>query len=123
MNSLDAAFNFQETALRLRAQRQELLAANIANSDTPNYKARDIDFASALKNAAANNNSNQPATTIAKPSEILYRSLAQGSVDGNTVDTDVERNQFTDNAIRYEASLNFINGDIKDLLSVIQNNG
>jgi flagellar basal-body rod protein FlgB len=122
MNNLDAAFNFQETALRLRAQRQELLASNIANSDTPNYKARDIDFASALKNAMANNN-NQSTTASAQPSEILYRGLVQGSVDGNTVDTDVERNQFTDNAIRYEASLNFLSGDIKNLLSVIQNNG
>ncbi len=143
MNRLDAAFNFHETALRLRGQRQELLAANVANADTPNYKARDFNFASALKNAIAstgdNNNTPSAAMTLTNaghidnnqlstnsPSdqpEILYRGLIQGSVDGNSVDVDVERNQFTDNAIRYEASLNFMSGDIKELLSVIQNNG
>jgi flagellar basal-body rod protein FlgB len=125
MNRLDTAFNFHESALRLRAQRQELLAANVANADTPNYKARDFNFAAALKNAMASTAEQDAmgtSRTSAEP-DILYRGLIQGSVDGNSVDVDVERNQFTDNAIRYEASLNFISGDIKALLSVIQNNG
>lgn len=142
MNSLDAAFNFQETALRLRAQRQEILAANVANADTPNYKARDFDFAAALKQATeGSSQSARPSTGALKthpahldfavatnnpfPSgpALLYRNPYQGSVDGNTVDVDAERSQFTDNAIRYEASLTSISGDIKDLMSIIQNNG
>jgi len=141
MNSLDAAFNFQENALRLRAQRQEILAANVANADTPNYKARDFDFASALKQAtsAGTNGGSTTAAVKTHPAHLdfavattnpfssgpalLYRGAVQGSVDGNTVDVDMERNHFTDNAIRYEASLNSISGDIKDLMSIIQNNG
>jgi flagellar basal-body rod protein FlgB len=142
MNSLDAAFNFHETALRLRAQRQELLASNVANADTPNYKARDFDFAAALKQATTNSATNTAApiaSATTNPAhiafsqsnndpfssgpKILYRASVQDSLDGNTVDVDVERNQFTDNAIRYQASLNMVSGDIKDLLSIIQNNG
>lgn len=139
MNALDASFNFHESSLRIRAQRQELLAGNIANADTPNYKARDLDFSAALKSAILN--SNQPATlgntmkpvatspmhigannaaTPADTTDIQYRGILQGSVDGNTVDMDVERNQFADNAIRYEASVIMISGKIKQMLSAIQ---
>ncbi|HWU34653.1 MAG TPA: flagellar basal body rod protein FlgB [Methylovorus sp.] len=139
MNRLDAALAFQQSALRVRAQRQELIAANIANADTPNYKARDINFNDALNNALSGNDAssslgvNKTASThldgdptsvdyvpTGKPGEPMFRPLIQGSVDGNTVDMDVERNQFADNAIRYEASLNMINGQIKKLLSAIQ---
>jgi len=139
MNNLDALFGFNQTALKVREQRQELLAANIANSDTPNYKARDIDFSSALKKALESSgldSSNSPglATTSALhlgangstqaaagiSGDVLYRKSAQDSVDGNTVDGDVERSQFTDNAIRYEASLTMLKSDIKDMLSAIQ---
>lgn len=136
MDKLDNAFSFHESALRLRAQRQEVLAANIANADTPNYKARDFDFAAALNNAmsgAASTNSIAPSTTSekhiggatgdsipSKPGDVQYRKILQGSVDGNTVDMDVERNQFADNAIRYEASLIMINGQIKKMLAAIQ---
>jgi len=142
MNNLDAAFNFHETALRLRAQRQEILASNVANADTPNYKARDFDFAAALKQATANSATNNAAPIASATTnsahiafsqsnndpfstgpKILYRPSVQDSLDGNTVDVDVERNQFTDNAIRYQASLNMVSGEIKDLLSIIQNNG
>jgi flagellar basal-body rod protein FlgB len=139
MNNLDALFGFHQTALKVREQRQELLAANIANSDTPNYKARDIDFAKALKGALANNTQTAgPNGTVSTSSpmhltpdgskagsvgdfgEVLYRSSIQGSVDGNTVDGDVERNAFTDNAIRYEASLTMLKSDIRDMLTAIQ---
>lgn len=139
MNRLDAALAFQQSALRVRAQRQELIAANIANADTPNYKARDINFNDALNNALSGNDTSsalgisKTATAhldadptsvdyvpTGKPGEPMFRPLIQGSVDGNTVDMDVERNQFADNAIRYEASLNMINGQIKKLLSAIQ---
>ena len=139
MNALDASFNFHESSLRLRAQRQELLAGNIANADTPNYKARDLDFSAALKSAVSNNsqsvtlgNTMKPvatsamhigannAATPADATDIQYRGILQGSVDGNTVDMDVERNQFADNAIRYEASVMMISGKIKQMLSAIQ---
>ena len=130
---LDDALRFHQTALGLRAQRQQLLASNIANADTPNYKARDVDFSKALQGALERNGA--PAQPMARTAsghlapqgkvtigglEPQYRTTVQGSVDGNTVDMDVERNQFTDNAIRYEASLTMINGQIKKLLTAIQ---
>lgn len=130
---LDDTLRFHETALSLRAQRQQLLASNIANADTPNYKARDVDFSKALQGALARNGAPaEPMARTAPPHlapqgkvtigglEPQYRTTVQGSVDGNTVDMDVERNQFTDNAIRYEASLTMINGQIKKLLTAIQ---
>lgn len=134
---LDDYLRFNETALNLRAQRQQLLASNIANADTPNYKARDIDFARALqasmggrpvKLSSVDLALTSPGHIAGKPaggggiggSPLLYRTVAQGSVDGNTVDMDVERNQFTDNAVRYEAGVNFVNGQIKTLLAAVQ---
>jgi flagellar basal-body rod protein FlgB len=130
---LDEALRFQQTALSLRAQRQQLLASNIANADTPNYKARDVDFSKALQNAltssgtppdalvktAANHLSVQGLPTIGGI-QAQYRGTVQASVDGNTVDMDVERNQFTDNALRYEAGVTFVAHQIKGLLTAIQ---
>lgn len=131
----DQYLGFHETALSLRAQRQELLASNIANADTPNYKARDIDFNSALQNALASKGSAGPLSTtnnghmgrgaptgdmLANGTPVLYRGVVQGSVDGNTVDMDVERNQFADNGLRYEAGITMINHQIKGLLAAIQ---
>jgi flagellar basal-body rod protein FlgB len=133
VGKLDEALRFHQTALGLRAQRQQLLASNIANADTPNYKARDVDFTKALQGALER--SGAPAGELAKTApghlpaqgkvaigglEPQYRTVVQGSVDGNTVDMDVERNQFTDNALRYEASITMINGQIKKLLTAIQ---
>ena len=135
IGKLDEALRFYETALSLRAQRQQLLASNIANADTPNYKARDIDFRAALSNAlgeaqgvqsvamertSAAHLSSTSADTTSGGVPLLYRAARQGSVDGNTVDMDVERNQFTDNALRYEAGLTVVSGQIKNLLAAIQ---
>jgi len=137
LNKLDEALSFHQTALRVRGQRQELIAANIANADTPNYKARDIDFKSAMLAATAgiSRESFNTAKTSAShldgipsngipssgaPGEPLFRPIIQGSVDGNTVDMDVERNQFADNGIRYEASLTMINAQLKKMLAAIQ---
>ncbi|MCB5187985.1 flagellar basal body rod protein FlgB [Methylobacillus caricis] len=133
MNKLDAALNFHETALRVRGQRQELLAANIANADTPGYKARDINFADTFKQAlagidhsglsAATTNSahlQANAPSNGQPGGVMFRSIIQGSVDGNTVDMDVERTQFADNALRYEASITMISGQIKKMLAAVQ---
>lgn len=136
IGKLDDALRFNETALSLRGQRQQMLASNIANADTPNYKARDIDFTKALKTAVAGSGPAAPlaataaahitrvqgdaGASAAAGGPLLYRTTAQGNVDGNTVDMDVERNQFADNAIRYEASLTAISSQIKGLLTVIQ---
>lgn len=136
IGKLDDYLRFNEAALSLRSQRQQVLASNIANADTPNYKARDIDFASALQGvlarttppagvlaatAPAHIGSAAPdANTLAGGTPLLYRNAAQGSVDGNTVDMDVERNQFADNAIRYEAGITLINSQIRGLLAAIQ---
>ncbi len=142
IDQLDSKLSFHQSALRVRSQRQELIASNIANADTPGYKAKDVDFAAAMKNAMGGNSmSESGAASVAgirpaqtsnmhlegvggnsenAPGEPLYRKPAQDNLDGNTVDMDVERNQFADNAIRYEASLTMITGQIKEMLAAIQ---
>lgn len=130
---IDESVQFHQTALSLRAMRQELLASNIANADTPNYKAKDIDFASALQGAMAGRTGGlSMATTSSRHIEggvpgggllagqIKYRSVIQPSADGNTVDMDVERAQFADNALRYEASVKFAGDKFKDVLAALQ---
>jgi flagellar basal-body rod protein FlgB len=139
IGKIDNYLRFNESALSLRAQRQELIASNIANADTPNFKARDIDFASALQGAlakgtpgaapgpgtpltATNQGHVQPgAEKLPNGTPLMYRGVVQGAVDGNTVDMDVERNQFADNALRYEAGITMINHQIRGLLAAIQN--
>lgn len=116
----------------MRATRQELIASNIANADTPNYKARDIDFASALQGALSGNGQKLPVAATSPQhlagasgesvmgAPVLYRKPLQPSADGNTVDMDVERSQFADNALRYEASLTFVSNDVKNVLAALQ---
>ena len=132
VSRLDDALRFQQTALNLRAARQELLASNIANADTPNYKAKDVDFASALRGALAGTPSELPAAKTSPMhlegnsgaslmgAPVMYRKPVQPSADGNTVDMDVERAQFADNALRYEASVMFVNARLKSILTAIQ---
>jgi flagellar basal-body rod protein FlgB len=123
MTKLDGLFKFHQAALSLHAERQKLIASNIANADTPGYRARDIDFVSALKNAQASQSKLQPlnADKSALPgADVMYRSAVQRSVDGNTVDIDVERAQFAENAIRYEAQVMFVTGQIKSMIAAIQ---
>lgn len=131
---IDDALRFNQTALTLRAARQELIASNIANADTPNYKAKDIDFSKAMQGALAGASAKlQMATTAASHlngggqdalgalgAPVMYRTAVQPSADGNTVDMDVERAQFADNALHYEASVNFISDDIKKILTALQ---
>lgn len=130
-SKLDNEFQFYQTALTLRGYRQQLLASNIANADTPNFKARDINFAGALEGAL----SSRPANTglavtslrhIGSSGEntagakVMYRTPVQPSIDGNTVDMDRERTQFADNAIHYQANLELLKGQIKFMMSAIQ---
>jgi flagellar basal-body rod protein FlgB len=139
IGKLDDYLRFNETALSLRSQRQELLASNIANADTPNYKARDIDFSNALQGALSR--ATQPQGTLATTAQghigngpadgktlpdgtpVLYRTVSQGAVDGNTVDMDTERTQFADNALRYEAGVTMINQQIRNMLNAVQSGG
>lgn len=132
---LDRALAFQQSALNLRAYRQEVLASNIANADTPNFKARDFDFQSALQNAVDQRQGNalplartdaahlpgQPAAAGANGSgtELLYRNEHQASLDGNTVDVDVERAAFAENSVKYDASLTFINQFLKSMQNAL----
>lgn len=120
----ESLFGIHGTALALRSQRLSMLASNIANAATPGYKARDIDFAAVLKDAASAQGKPQlpakPGENAPLNAETLYRSAVQRSIDGNTVDLDVERAQFADNAVRYEAQLMFINSRIRSMLAAIQ---
>jgi len=132
IDALDKLFQFHQDALNLRAFRQQLLASNIANADTPGYKARDIDFAAALREvtsgralSAVTLRTSDPRQLSAPASDapataVLYRSPQQPSIDGNTVDMDVERNRFAENAVHYDANLTFLNSQIKLMLAALQ---
>jgi len=130
-SQVNNALDFQQLALGLRAQRQQILAGNIANADTPNYKARDFDFSTALKDAVAGrSNGSLPMVTTASghlagslessSARLLYRTPTQASADGNTVDMDVERAQFSENAMQYEAGLTFITHQFKMMMAAVQ---
>lgn len=131
INQVTDALGFHQKALALRAYRQEVLASNIANADTPHYKARDIDFKASLQGAMggtggrvelARTSAGHLGAVGSAPggARLLYRPENQSSVDGNTVDMDVERAAFAENAIQYEASITFINGMLRTLQSAMQ---
>jgi len=140
LNRLSSQFDFNAESLKLRSERQRIIASNIANADTPGYQARDIDFKSALIDATrgtpvGNSQSEAPgngglyltnslhasalgvanARTGDSQSALLYRLPAQGAFDGNTVDVDRETASFAENTVRYEAALRFLNGQIKTM--------
>jgi flagellar basal-body rod protein FlgB len=144
---LTESIDFHGRALLLRAERQKVIASNIANADTPRYAARDFDFKAALaeatgydpgaaKGAAAPTTkpAATPAVAATHPGHLggtggpgrvdstlmRYRVAEQPSLDANTVDLDRERASFADNAVRYEAGLRFINGSVRTLLSAIR---
>ena len=139
--------DFQSKALVLRAERQRVLASNIANADTPGFAARDFDFKQALADATGSSNnlhrtalaltpsSNGGNSTDSRPGfiplatlpgssagsgNLAYTVQSQPAMDGNSVDLDRERANFVDNAVRYEATLRFLNGQSKTMLSAIQ---
>lgn len=131
--NFDKALGIHEQALMLRSQRNNILATNIANADTPNYKARDIDFSAAMSSlqAGATKSVNLQATqaghigvnesTTLSPlgAQLQYRLPQQPSLDGNTVETHIEEAAYADNAVRYQASLQFLGGKFATLKSVI----
>ncbi|MBI3775920.1 MAG: flagellar basal body rod protein FlgB [Gammaproteobacteria bacterium] len=131
VNMLDNYFGVHEQALRVRSTRAQLLAENIANADTPNFKARDIDFAAALASAGQEVNATHLLVTDARHmttaagnerfgSDILFRTPQAATLDGNSVDSDFEKSEFLRNAVEYQASLKFIDGKIRNLMSAIK---
>lgn len=135
IDRLEQDLKFTRTALNLRGYRQELLASNIANADTPHYKARDMNFKSALGKALgttldvgiesvglARTHQGHIAGGQTAPFASLaqYRSEYMGAVDGNTVNMDVERAAFAENSLQMEALLTFINGRFRTMNSAIQ---
>jgi flagellar basal-body rod protein FlgB len=125
-NSIDHVFGVHAQALQLRARRGELIASNLANADTPNYKARDLDFRHALDNAQttmtmqSTHASHISHTNAGGAASTLYRVPNQSSLDGNTVDTQLEKTRFSENAVRYQTTLRFLNGKISGLMKAIK---
>jgi flagellar basal-body rod protein FlgB len=111
MPSIDTLFGIHATALKLREQRMEMLASNIANAATPGYKARDIDFSSALQMAEDGGSPD---------AAIRYRVPVQASLDGNTVELATEQTAFAENALAYRSSLSFLNGRIGTLTRALK---
>jgi flagellar basal-body rod protein FlgB len=132
LNRLTDALNFQGQALTLRSERQRLLASNIANADTPGYVARDINFAQALREATAGASAAAgtletsqaghiaTATGARAEANLLYANPSQTNLDRNSVDMDRERAAFADNSVKYEATLRFINGNVRTMLDAIK---
>ncbi|HLL12930.1 MAG TPA: flagellar basal body rod protein FlgB [Rubrivivax sp.] len=128
---LTAALDFHAQALTLRAERQRVIAGNIANAETPGYQARDFDFASALR--AASGEPGRAGEGIAQgvmrqstgaPGSVQptlrYAVPSQTNLDANTVDMDRERAAFADNSVKYEATLRFINGNVRTMLDAMK---
>ncbi len=130
MSIIDRAFSIHDDAMILRSRRTSILAANIANADTPNYKARDMDFSSMLKQAATGqqhnlkmartNGSHLSADSVQVDADIKYRNPLHASLDGNTVDSHVEQAKFSENAVQYQTSLTMLNSKIRGLKLAIK---
>lgn len=127
--SFDKALGIHEQAVNVRIQRAELLANNIANSDTPNYQARDLDFKSILQGVQSEQSLPMTVTNAGHASgvvdpdfaaELMYRMPNQPSVDGNTVNLQEEMARYTENAVAYEASFSFLDKKFKGLMGAIK---
>lgn len=134
-DKLNDSLGFHRQVLNLRQDRQQVLASNIANADTPNFKARDFDFSSELSKAVKQGGAGQshaamvttserhiqpPAVGHHSVSRLQYRVAEQPSMDGNTVEMETERVRFADNSVRQQASLTFLNGYIRSMRSAMQ---
>lgn len=121
----DPLFGIHAKALSLGRARMDVLAANIANADTPHYLARDVDFAKALKaetgggGLAATNGQHLSLPGEGAASQQVWRVPLQPSADGNTVDVQIEQAQFAEAALKYQASLNFLDGRVRALMTAI----
>lgn len=128
---IDKAFGISQHTVTLRSRRAGLLAANLANADTPNYKARDIDFKAALDKLRNNTGHDTTLRTthsrhIAATSsamtdaDVIYKKADQPTLDGNTVESHAEHAKFMENALRYQASLQFLSGTITGLKTALR---
>ena len=126
MPSFTEHLGFHASALQLRSRRNEMLASNIANAATPNFKARDIDFDTELKrinkigNVETTNNSHFASIQKRIGKDSVYRLPIHPSLDGNTVEMAVEQMQFSENVMRYQTTLSFLNNKISGLRSAIK---
>lgn len=126
MPSITEHLSFHATSLGLRSKRNEILASNIANAATPNFKARDISFEEEIRKQErigplqTSNSRHYALASINTGEETLYRQPISPSLDGNTVEMAVEQIEFSENVIRYQTSLTFLNGRISGLLSAIK---
>lgn len=128
--NFDSALGIHADALRVASQRAELLASNLSNADTPGYKAQDIDFKSALKMASSDNSGmmktshqnhmQQPNNSLFNQAHVQYRSTIQDSLDGNSVDEQMEQAAFMQNSIKYQVSLDFLGSKFNGLLKAIR---
>lgn len=125
MSSFVDSLKFHADTLALRSRRNNVLATNIANAATPNFKARDVNFDAEMKKISGEsvmNTTHSKHFPIAglREGELGYRQAINPSLDGNTVEMVVEQTQFSENAIRYQTSLTFLNGRISGLMSAIR---
>jgi len=125
--NFDTALGIEPKALAVREKRAEILAANLANADTPNYKARDLDFKSILKQSLVSGVSMERthAGHIAPQqqlfgADVMYRNPSQASLDGNTVEAHVEQAKYAENAVQYQASLQFIGSRFSGLMTALR---
>lgn len=119
-------------ALSLRTQRHQLLASNVANADTPNYKARDFDFSKAMQNALGGRTGGLGMVRTASghlsgaaaggPANVQFRRDVQSAVDGNTVDMDVERAQLAENAMQYEVLTRLVSDRLQSMRTALTSN-
>jgi flagellar basal-body rod protein FlgB len=126
MPSFTEHLGFHASALQLRSRRNEMLASNIANAATPNFKARDLDFDTELKrinkigNIQTTNNSHFESIQKRIGKDSVFRLPIHPSLDGNTVEMAVEQMQFSENVMRYQTTLSFLNNKISGLRSAIK---
>lgn len=129
--TFDSALGIHQQALLVRTQRAEILANNIVNADTPNYKARDIDFRVILSGEQSGNASQLALTTprsghsssVIDPdfaADLMFRNPLQPSLDGNTVDVQQEQAEYAKNALAYQASFTFLNKKFTGLMNAIK---
>ncbi len=123
---IDRQLGIHAEALKLRSQRLDIIASNIANAATPGYKARDLDFRAALATAASGQSSAASGQSSAASgqtntsSALRYRIPVQTSLDGNTVELSTEQTAFTENAINYRATLSFLSGRIQTMMAALK---
>ena len=125
ISQLTQSLDFHSQALALRAERQRVIASNIANADTPGYQARDFDFAAALQAASGGAGVEGIARDVLNPAGdrtpvLRYAVPSQANLDGNSVDMDRERSAFVDNSVKYESTLRFINASVRTTLDAMK---